>query len=52
MIAEDDSHAVINFVGILDPLSEQAQKLAPILQTLLNVVNSDLHLGKVLIIQQ
>jgi UDP-glucose:glycoprotein glucosyltransferase len=45
LVSQDDTTPALKLVAIVDPLSIQAQKLAPILQTLLRVVNADLDLG-------
>jgi UDP-glucose:glycoprotein glucosyltransferase len=45
MLAEDEDSPVVEITAIIDPLSRAAQKLAPILQTLLKVLNADFRLA-------
>uniref|UniRef100_A0A183C5H4 C2-C2_1 domain-containing protein n=1 Tax=Globodera pallida TaxID=36090 RepID=A0A183C5H4_GLOPA len=42
---EDERRPVLEFTAIVAPLSRAAQKLAPVLRTLLEVVNADLRLA-------
>jgi hypothetical protein len=44
-LAEDEDNPVVEITAIIDPLSRAAQKLAPILQTLLKVLNADFRLA-------
>jgi UDP-glucose:glycoprotein glucosyltransferase len=45
LLAEDENRPVLEITAIIDPLSRSAQKLAPILQILLKVLNADLRLA-------
>lgn len=45
LLAEDENRSVFEITAIIDPLSRAAQKLAPILQTLMKVLNADLRLA-------
>lgn len=42
--ASDDTTSTFDIVAIVDPLTREAQKLAPLLSTLIKVVNADVHL--------
>jgi hypothetical protein len=44
LVSPDGSRPVVELLAVVDPLSRGAQKMAPIIQTLMGVVNCDIKL--------